>query len=99
MNDHNEQPSPLYMRNPDVVVHEEDRHGALLFNPDNDGIRLLNATGRFIWDLCDGKRDFPQLVSALRRSFSDVPDEEVEGHVSGFLEEMIKSGFIGTMDD
>lgn len=87
-----------YMRNPDVVVHEEDVHGALLYNPDDDGIRVVNRTGFHIWKLCNGNRDVRVLVREVKRTFREVPDEEVEGQVKQFLDEMLSSGFIGTVD-
>lgn len=88
-----------YIKNPDVVVHEEDAHGALLFNPDDDAIRVLNTTGFHIWKSCDGNRRLPELVHDLKNAFSDVPEGEVEAQVKGFLEEMLSSGFIGTLDE
>ena len=47
------------IRNPDVVLREEDQDGALLFNPDTNQIRVINPTGLFIWKHCDGKKDLP----------------------------------------
>lgn len=44
------------LRNPDVVLREEDPDGALLFNPDTNQIRVINTTGLFIWKHCDGKK-------------------------------------------
>ena len=40
---------PRYYRNPDVVIHEEDPDGALVYNPDTDQIKVINQTGFFIW--------------------------------------------------
>jgi hypothetical protein len=40
------------VRNPDVVLREEDPDGALLFNPDTNQIRVINTTGLFIWKPC-----------------------------------------------
>ena len=55
-----------FIRNPDVVLREEDPDGALLFNPDTNQIRILNATGLFIWKHCDGKKDMLAIVNALK---------------------------------
>ena len=38
-----------YHCNPDVVLREEDESGALLFNPDTNQVKVVNATGLFIW--------------------------------------------------
>lgn len=82
-----------YIANPDVVLREEDPDGALLFNPDTNQIRVLNATGLFIWKLMDGTKDTPAVVAALKESFEEVPEEEVEDHATAFIDDMSSSGF------
>jgi len=88
-----------YTRNPDVVLREEDRDGGLLFNPDTNQIRVLNLTGLFVWKACDGSQTLPEIVTALRESFDDVPEDEVADHVSEFIEDMMANGFIGVVGD
>jgi hypothetical protein len=83
------------IRNPDVVLREEDPDGALLFNPDTNQIRVINTTGLFIWKHCDGKKDMPAIVSALKKSFDGVPAAEVEGQVKAFVDDMRANGFLG----
>jgi hypothetical protein len=83
------------IRNPDVVLREEDPDGALLFNPDTNQIRVINTTGLFIWKHCDGKKDLPAIVSALKKTFDKVPEAEVEGQVKAFIDDMKANGFLG----
>ena len=90
---------PRFMRNPDVVIHEEDPDGALVFNPDTDQIRVLNQTGLFIWQLCDGSHDMQSLTSHIQESFDRVPEDQVSVQVEVFVDEMVTAGFIGTVDD
>jgi hypothetical protein len=87
------------IRNPDVLLKEEDEDGALVFNPDTDKILVLNPTGLFIWNRCDGNIRLEDLVTSVRRSFSSVPEEQVGGDVRGFVEKMIAEGFIGVMEE
>jgi len=82
-----------YIVNPGVVLREEDPDGALLFNPDTNQVRVLNATGLFIWRLMDGTRDTPAVVAALKEAFEAVPEAEVEGHAAAFIDDMSSSGF------
>jgi hypothetical protein len=89
--------SKRYLANPDVALREEDQDGALLFNPDTDQIRVLNATGLFIWKLCDGRHELPEMVAAMREAFDKVPEDEVTSQVTQFVEEMASSGFLGTV--
>jgi hypothetical protein len=83
------------IRNPDVVLREEDPDGALLFNPDTNQIRVINTTGLFIWKHCDGKKELPTIISALKKTFASVPEAEVEGQVKVFVDDMRANGFLG----
>jgi len=89
----------MYARNPDVVLREEDQDGGLLFNPDTDQIRVLNTTGLFVWKLCDGEHGLPAIVTAIAESFDGVPQDQVHSQVREFVDEMVASGFIGTVED
>jgi hypothetical protein len=84
-----------FLRNPDVVLREEDEDGGLLFNPDTNQIRVLNHTGLFIWQMCDGSRNLKDIITALHESYEDVPGEEVDAQVGEFIDEMVAHGFIG----
>jgi len=91
--------SPRYIRNPDVVLREEDPDGGLVFNPDTNQIKVVNVTGLFVWQLCDGSHDLPGIVSALQESFDGVPEDEVASQVTEFVDEMVATGFIGIVED
>lgn len=91
-------PTPLYIRNPDVVLREEDQDGGLLFNPDTNQIRVLNATGLLVWQMCDGGHALSDFVDALRDSFDGVPEEQVGSDVERFVQDMQAHGFIGTLE-
>ena len=88
-----------YMKNPDVVVREEDEDGALIFNPDTDQIRVINPTGFFIWNLCDGGNDLTGIILAVKESFKDVPDDKVFRDVEEYIGDMVEAGFIGIVKE
>lgn len=88
-----------FMMNPDVVLHEEDPDGALVFNPDTDQIKVLNETGLFIWRLCDGSHDMAGIIARVRETFDEVPEDQVSGQVQDFINDMVGSGFIGIVDE
>ena len=88
-------PEVLLIRNPDVILREEDPDGALLFNPDTNQIRVINSTGLFIWKHCDGKKDLPAIVSSLKETFDGVPEAEVDNQVKAFVDDMKANGFLG----
>ncbi len=89
--------SERYLRNPDVVLREEDEDGALLFNPDTSQVKILNTTGLFIWKLSDGQHDTPALIVAMQKEFEDAPADALVNDIKEFLEEMIQAGFVGTL--
>jgi hypothetical protein len=89
----------LLRRNPDVVLREEDPDGALLFNPDTNQIRVINTTGLFIWKHCDGNKDIPTIISALKKTFDGVPEKEVDNQVKAFIDDMSANGFLGIPAD
>jgi hypothetical protein len=88
-----------YMTNPDVVLREEDEDGALIFNPDTNQIKVINPTGLFIWQQCDGSKDLSGIVSAMKESYDEVPEDEVSEQVEKFIDDMVKTGFIGTVEE
>jgi len=88
-----------YIKNPDVVLREEDIDGALLFNPDTNQIKVLNTTGLFIWKLCEKKHNIANIIKALKNSFDQVPDDKASEQVKSFIKEMKESGFIGIIKD
>jgi hypothetical protein len=85
----------MLVRNPDVVLREEDPDGALLFNPDTNQIRVINSTGLFIWKHCDGRKDLPAIVSSLKETFDGIPEAEVDNQVNAFVDDMRANGFLG----
>ncbi len=88
-----------YLRNPDVVLREEDPdEGALLFNPDTNQVKVINITGLFIWQQCDVARTLEEIVNEVQKGFDEVPSEQVTGDVKEFVDGMLASGFIGTVE-
>ena len=91
--------SPRYLRNPDVVIHEEDPDGALVFNPDTDQIKVLNQTGFFIWQLCDGSYDMESIIARVKETFDEIPEDQVSVQVEDYVNEMVSAGFIGIVEE
>jgi hypothetical protein len=86
--------STLYIRNPDVTLREADEHGGLLFNPDTNQVQVLNSTGVFIWEHCDGTQDVSQLLQALDLEFDHIPEKQVEDDVLKFIASLEEEGFL-----
>ena len=90
--------SPRYIRNPDVVLHEDDPEGGLLINSDTNHMRVLNNTGKFIWQQCDGTRNLAEITTAVQEAYAEAPVKKVTQDVREFVKGMVESGFIGTME-
>jgi hypothetical protein len=87
-----------FLRNPDVVLREEDPdEGALLFNPDTNQVKVINTTGLFIWQQCGVARTLDEIVAEVQKGFDEVPSDQVAQDVQEFVDGMLASGFIGTI--
>jgi len=92
-------PGEKLLRNPDVVLREEDpEEGGLLFNPDTNQVKVINATSLFIWQQCSVARTLEEIVAEVKKEFEEVPSEQVAQDVREFMDVMLTSGFIGTVD-
>ena len=88
-----------FIRNPDVVLREEDpEEGALLFNPDTNQVKVINNTSLFIWQQCGVPRTLDEIVAEVQKGFGEVPLEQVGQDVQEFVNGMLASGFIGTVE-
>jgi hypothetical protein len=87
-----------FLRNPDVVLREEDPdEGALLFNPDTNQVKVINTTGFFIWQQCSVARTLDEIVAEVQKGFDEIPSEQVAQDVQEFVDGMLATGFIGTV--
>jgi hypothetical protein len=83
--------------NPDVVLREENEDGGLLFNPDTNGVKVINITGLFIWKQFLSPNRADAVVKAILENFEDATEENVFKDLNAFLNEMIQTGFIGEL--
>jgi hypothetical protein len=83
--------------NPDVVLREENEDGGLLFNPDTNGVKVINITGLFIWKQFSSPNRADAVVKAILENFEDATEENVFKDLKAFLNEMIQTGFIGEL--
>ncbi len=81
--------------NPDVVLREEDEDGGLLFNPDNNAVKIVNATGLFIWKQFQSINTPEKVAAEVLKNFEDATPEVVLADLEEFLQDMLTTGFIG----
>lgn len=97
--DNTQNASSCYIINPDVGLREEDEDGGLLFNPDTNQVKVVNTTGLFIWKKCDGTHHLNEIIAAMQDVFEDAPADQITEDVNEFIEGMVSSGFIGTVEE
>ncbi|MBD3296985.1 MAG: PqqD family peptide modification chaperone [Candidatus Omnitrophica bacterium] len=84
------------VRAPDIVVRSE-KEESLLFNPLDGSTVCVNATGQFIWELCDGENSVGDIVSKLHEVF-DAGDDAGKDCLE-YLSDMESKGFICYLHD
>ena len=80
--------------NPFAVLREEFDDWAVLFDPDLDTGFGLDSVGVFIWKHLDGRNTVRDIVSDLRVSCENVP-EEANDIVRGYIQSLVEKGLAG----
>jgi hypothetical protein len=84
--------SAIYKQGKDVIFREEGKE-AILFNPDNADVIVINLTGCFIWDLCNGKNNSQDIVAQMVKHFNTTAEKAAED-LATFLMNLEKMKFI-----
>jgi hypothetical protein len=56
--------------------------------------KLLNATGRLIWNLCDSTRTRQDILQELKAHFDDVGEDVLARDLDGFINDLVAQGFL-----
>jgi hypothetical protein len=80
----------------DISVREaEEEDGKhLVYEPQNEGVFLMNATAKQIFDLCDGQRSVADIVEMIRQDFEVPEGVDVRQAVVGYLEVLLARKFL-----
>lgn len=81
-----------YIQNRDIITREEGEE-AMIFNPENSDIMVLNLTGRFIWLLCQDRITKEEIITRVISEFK-VTSERAKKDLDKFLEDLQKRNFI-----
>ncbi len=77
-----------------IVFREEFDDWAILFDPDTGKAFGINPVGASIWKQLDGNHSRESIIEEVKNKFEKVP-EELDSHIDGFLQELVKIGFAG----
>jgi len=84
----------LVVRNPNVILREEFDNWALLFDPDNNKIFVIDPISVFIWKNLDGKQSPADILEKLQIICEDIPEDAIN-QIEEFIEELVKEGLAG----
>jgi len=56
--------------------------------------KLLNPTGRLIWNLCDGTHDHQDILESLKSHFKDMEENSLADHLDEFLDDLLEQGYL-----
>ena len=82
----------VYRQNKDIVFRPEEDE-AIMFNPDNSDIIVINSTGCFIWQMFNGKNTKEDIVANMTKEF-DVGKEKASEDLEDFVSKLEKKDFI-----
>jgi hypothetical protein len=83
--------------NPNLVLRVEDDDCALLFDPDNGTVQMLNSTAVDVWQQLDGKRSLKEVVSRLDELYEGI-DEAAVGQILALVENLSELGAVGVWE-
>ena len=87
-------PAAVPIRNPAVIRRPQEGGWSVLVNLDNVRTVALNPSADLVWGAVDGRRDAAAIVAFMRGRYRDVPASATDD-VTGLLEELAESGFVG----
>lgn len=80
--------------NPALVLRVESDDCALLFDPDNGRVHVLNPTAVAVWQRLDGRRTLREIVAGLGEEF-DGMGAECSGQVVALARSLAGLGAVG----
>jgi hypothetical protein len=74
-------------KNPLVTIREEMEEDGkyVLFNADNELILVINITGKFILEDCDGSKNVGQIIDDVTQRFSVPENIDIQSVVRDYL--------------
>jgi SynChlorMet cassette protein ScmD len=81
--------------NPMIELREETDDWAILFDPDTEKAFGINPVSVYVWKRLDGRHTPVDILTELKKDYSDVPDDALE-HIEEFLGTLAEKGYIVT---
>jgi methyltransferase-like protein len=68
---------------------------AMLYDPINENVHVLNTTSLFIWNLLDGKNNLSDIEKKMRENFTISPDINLLADITKTLSDFQGKGLLG----
>ena len=81
-----------YKQNKDIIFRQEGDE-AIMFNPGNSDVVVINSTGCFIWSMCNGRNTRDNIIAKMAEEF-DVSEEKACKDLVNFISGLEKRNFI-----
>jgi hypothetical protein len=84
------------MKNPEVTVREEMEEDGkyILFNAENELILVINPTGKFILDNCNGEKPVGQIVRDIENEFTVKEGIGLSTIVKDYVSTLLKAKLV-----
>lgn len=83
--------------NPNLVLRVEADDCALLFDPDNGRVEMLNSTAVEVWQQLDGHRSLHEIIENLKESYDGI-DESATRQVLALVNSLSNIGAVGVWE-
>jgi hypothetical protein len=77
----------------EITIREEmEENGKyILFNAENELILVINSTGKFILDSCNGKKPVSQIIKDIEEQFTLGRDIDLFEVLKGYINTLLKA--------
>lgn len=84
------------IKSPEVTIREEMEEDGkyILYNGENELILVINPTGKFILDSCNGKKTVAQISKEIEKNFTVKEDMDLPSVTKAFLSTLLKAELI-----
>lgn len=84
------------IKNPEVTVREEIEEDGkyILFNPENELILVINPTGKFILENCNGEKTVGQIIKDIENGFTVKEHMDIPPIVKGFISTLLRAKLV-----
>jgi hypothetical protein len=87
-------PNALPCPRSDTLYWAASDNGEAIIIKTRQPAKLLNATGRLIWSLCDGTRTRQDILQVLKAQFDGVEESTLARDLDEFIDELVAGGFL-----